>query len=68
MERYTRISIPLGKDEYAALLKAAMSEYRHPRDQARYLVRVGLGLTDQEKHNGAVQVLADNGAVAANAG
>lgn len=70
MERYTRISIPLGKDEYAALLEAAMSEYRHPRDQARAILRkVLIGNEVEEKHNGAVTNLTGtNGAVAAIAG
>jgi hypothetical protein len=39
MKRYTRITVPLGEDEHYALLKAAMSNYRHPRDQARMILR-----------------------------
>lgn len=67
MERYTRISIPLGKDEYAALLEAAMSEYRHPRDQARAILRkVLIGNEVEEKHNGTGSTLqSETGAVAA---
>lgn len=76
MERFTRIQVPLGRDEYAALLQAAISDYRHPRDQARAILRAAL-LGDagqvidvaEEKHNGAVRLLADDyGAVAAMAG
>jgi hypothetical protein len=78
MERFTRIQVPLGRDEYAALLQAAMTDYRHPRDQARAILRAAL-LGDRAdtdivdvtagKHNGAVKLLADdNGAVAAIAG
>jgi len=75
-ERFTRIQVPLGRDEYAALLKAAMSDYRHPRDQARAILRAAL-LGNQpdsdgpnmEKHNGAVSIRQDtHGAVAAIAG
>jgi hypothetical protein len=51
-----------------ALRDAADREYRHPRDQARYLVRQALGLADKppnaEKHNGAaLGSLAGSGAV-----
>jgi hypothetical protein len=76
-ERFTRIQVPLGRDEYAALLRAAMSDYRHPRDQARAILRAALiggqepNIIDlvPEKHNGAVRLLADDyGAVAAVAG
>lgn len=73
-ERFIRIQVPLGSDEYAALLKAAKSEYRHPRDQARAILRVAL-LGNQpdgaimEKHNDAVRPLArEHGAVAATVG
>ena len=51
---YTRIVVPLSREELNALRDAADREYRHPRDQARYLVRQALGLTDSEgKYNGA---------------
>ena len=39
MSEYKRIYIPLGKDEFAALQRCAQSSYRHPRDQARYILR-----------------------------
>lgn len=57
---YTRIVVPLSREELNALRDAADREYRHPRDQARYLVRQALGLTEKlpngEKHNGAAHV------------
>lgn len=54
---YSRITVPLSREELNALREAADRDYRHPRDQARYLVRQALGLTDKPpsegKHNGA---------------
>lgn len=76
-ERFTRIQVPLGRDEYAALLSAAMSDYRHPRDQARAILRAALlggqepNVIDlvPEKHNDAVLNFGEtHGAVAAMAG
>ena len=67
--RNERLTLVLSQGEMEALRRAAQAELRRPREQARYLVRVGLGMTDQEKHNGAVRLLADDyGAVAAVAG
>lgn len=43
-----RINIPLTLEERQALSAAALAECRDPRDQARYLVRVGLGLAGRE--------------------
>lgn len=54
---YTRITIPLTFEEREALAKAASADLRTPRDQVRYLVRVGLGMNDQGKHNGAAQAV-----------
>lgn len=45
-EYYTRIYVPLGRDEFIALRESAENSYRHPRDQARYLLRLALGLED----------------------
>jgi hypothetical protein len=39
-----RISIDLSKDEFARLSDRAFTELRHPRDEARMIVREGLGL------------------------
>jgi len=61
---YTRITVPLSREELNALRDAADREYRHPRDQARYLVRQALGLAEKppaaEKHNGAAQAVTGN--------
>jgi hypothetical protein len=38
-DRYTRITVPLSQDEFYALRDVALREYRHPREQARYLLR-----------------------------
>ena len=43
--QYTRITVPLSREEFDALAYAAGSGYRHPRDQARYLLRGALGLS-----------------------
>ena len=57
MSEYRRITVPLGRDEWQRLTTAADQEYRHPRDQARFILRQALGLTEKlpngEKHNGA---------------
>ena len=45
---YTRITILLSRDEFTALREKAISEYRHPRDQARYLLRQTLGLATDD--------------------
>lgn len=44
MTRQTSINVPLEQAEVDALRRVAANELRHPRDQARYLLRVGLGL------------------------
>ena len=57
---YSRITVSLSREELNALRAAADRDFRHPRDQARYLVRQALGLAEsppsEEKHNGAAQV------------
>ena len=50
MTHFTRITVPLGKDEFHALRVASDREYRHPRDQARHLLRCALGL-DSSKND-----------------
>lgn len=42
--KMTRISIPVSVDERDALLVNAEENLRHPRDQARHLLRLALGL------------------------
>ena len=44
MTEVTRITIPVSADEVAALRQAADRDFRHPRDQARFLLRYALGL------------------------
>jgi hypothetical protein len=41
----TRINIPVTNEELEALQIFAQRDLRHPRDQARYLLRAALGLT-----------------------
>lgn len=48
MNRRQSINIPLTTEELNALLSAAQREYRHPRDQARYILRQAL-LGDHEQ-------------------
>lgn len=43
MERL-RITVPLSSDEFSALRESASMQLRHPRDQARFLLRRALGL------------------------
>jgi hypothetical protein len=44
----TRINIPVTNEELEALQSFAQRDLRHPRDQARYLLRAGLGLTGND--------------------
>ncbi|RIK26716.1 MAG: hypothetical protein DCC55_39825 [Chloroflexi bacterium] len=57
MERFTRITVPLSKQEWEALRNQAQHEYRHPREQARYLIRCALlGDTVPTKDNTGAKV------------
>ena len=47
MNEVTRITIPVSPDEVAALRQAADRDFRHPRDQARFLLRYALGLATE---------------------
>ncbi len=38
-DQYTRITVPLSKEEFEALRDSAQLDYRHPRDHARFLLR-----------------------------
>lgn len=38
-DRYARITVPLSKEEFEALMNSAQQDYRHPREQARFLLR-----------------------------
>lgn len=57
MAHFTRITVPLGEDEFFALRENAGREYRHPREQARYLLRLALGLDSDQKHETATRAL-----------
>ena len=37
--QHTRITVALSRDEFEALRETALKAYRHPRDQARYILR-----------------------------
>lgn len=54
MQNTHRVTVPLSREEFAALSRSAQQELRPIRDQAHYLLR--RLLTDAEKHNGAAQV------------
>lgn len=50
-----RITVPLSREEFIALSKTAQDEYRHPREQARYILRsVLLGKLDSSNKNSDV--------------
>lgn len=67
MTGYTRITVPMSKEEFFALQRIASKEYRHPRDHARYLLRMALGLTQQEPTNDkSANTLTGAGALAIN--
>lgn len=71
----TRISIPVSQEEVEALITLAQRELRHPRDQARLMLRMGLGLSvggeppnsSKTKNDGAVDLLADDNGAASTA-
>lgn len=50
-ERYTRITVPLSYNEFVALSQSAQCDLRHPRDQARHILRQALGLTETEQES-----------------
>ena len=60
----TRISIPVSVAERDALLASAERNLRHPRDEARHLLRCMLGLENPKQHESAVQYqLSNDGAL-----
>jgi hypothetical protein len=42
MNEYTRIYLPLSKDEFKALQERAIKECRHPKEQIRFMLRCAL--------------------------
>ena len=63
---YNRIMVPFDREEWVKLRQTAESDMRHPRDQARFILRQALGLADKPpnggKYSDAGHVLADPGA------
>ncbi len=51
MRETVRITVKLSGDEAKDLLKLAEDECRHPRDQARVLIREGLRETKSAERN-----------------
>ncbi|MBX2997779.1 MAG: hypothetical protein KF893_04660 [Caldilineaceae bacterium] len=64
MDQFTRITVPLAKDEFDALREKASKDYRHPREQARYLLRAALGLTDYQENKDAASAVQAGGVFA----
>lgn len=50
-DRYTRITVPLSLEEFEALRESAQQDYRHPREQARFLLRHLLLRTNSQATN-----------------
>jgi hypothetical protein len=48
---YRLLSIPLSEDEQKALQVVASQQCRRPRDQARFLLLAGLGMTDKASND-----------------
>lgn len=55
-EQYTRITVPLSRDEFIALRAKAEVAYRHPRDQARFILRNALLGCEQSDTKSSPQV------------
>lgn len=69
MNEFRRITVPLGRDEWEKLRILAAQDYRHPREQARYILRGALGLNSgtpdamlPRNDNGAAKVSSQPGA------
>jgi len=55
---YKTLTVPLTEKEWHTLRNIAQSEYRNPKQQAAYLLRLALGLNNPNKHESAVAALA----------
>jgi len=51
-DKFTRVSVPLSLEEFVALRDTANKECRHPQEQARYMLRAALGVTQKNEGNG----------------
>lgn len=60
MNDFTRITVPLSRDEFLALRDAAGMEYRHPREHARWMLRQALGLDTPANPTNANRVATDS--------
>lgn len=49
----TEFTIKLTTKERDLLRRVARDHFRHPRDQARYIIRQALGLTHEEQQRGS---------------
>lgn len=49
MNEYAGVNVRLSREEFERLAHTANRDLRHPRDQARYLLRLALGLTDGQQ-------------------
>lgn len=50
---YKTLTVPLTEPEWRALVSTAQSEYRNPKQQAAYLLRLALGLEGPKQHESA---------------
>lgn len=68
MMEYTRITVPLSQDEFEALRNLAFRDYRHPREQARFLLRhILLGEQQDVKNKNGDALVSQAGRVAISA-
>ena len=54
------IYVPLDLMEFDALYAQSRRDLRHPRDQARYIIRQALGLTEGDRHGNVGTAKATN--------
>ncbi|MCL4833498.1 MAG: hypothetical protein KJZ86_13730 [Caldilineaceae bacterium] len=59
---YKTLTVPLTEREWHTLRTIAQDEYRNPKQQAAYLLRLALGLDNPNKHESAGTTLAGDGA------
>jgi hypothetical protein len=58
---YKTLTVPLTEKEWQTLRTIAQCEYRNPRQQAAYLLRLALGLESPTKHETATPALQGTG-------
>ena len=52
---YNRIMVPFDREEWVKLRQVAESDMRHPRDQARFILRQALGLVPEKTQSAGVR-------------